>query len=49
MGGFLRIFRFPLGSHSDYRLLKFVLKITAAKKVDFGRRGGGQAWPQVRI
>ena len=45
----MRIFGFPLGSNSDHRLLKFVLKITAAKKVDFGRRGGGQAWPQVRI
>ena len=32
MDGFLRIFRFPLGSNSDFRVLKFMLKITAAKK-----------------
>ena len=38
-----------MGSNSDFKLLKFVLKITAAKKIDFERRGGGQAWPQVRI
>ena len=45
----MRIFRFPLGSHSDYRLLKFVLKITATKKVDFWEHGGGAGDPQVRI
>ena len=38
-----------MGSHSEHRLVKFVLKITSAKKVDFGRYGGGAAWPQVRI
>ena len=32
LGGFLRIFGIPLGSNSDFRLLKFMLKITAAKK-----------------
>ena len=41
MDGFFRIFGFPLGSNSDFRLLKFVFKITAAKKVDFWRHGGG--------
>ena len=49
LGGFLRIFRFPLGSHSDYRLLKFVLKITAAKKLIFWGGGGRGREPQVRI
>ena len=38
-----------MDSNSDFRLLKFVLKITAAKKVDFGGHGGGAARPQVRI
>ena len=32
LGRFLRIFGFPLGSNSEHGLLKFVLKITAAKK-----------------
>ena len=40
---------FPLGSNSDHRLVKFVLKITSAKKVIFWEHGGGAARPQVRI
>ena len=49
MDGFLRIFGFPLGSNSDFRLLKFVFKITAAKKLILGGAGGRGRGPRVRI
>ena len=38
-----------MDSDSDFRLLKFMLKITAAKKYDFWEHGGGYGDPRVRI
>ena len=39
----MRIFGSPLGSHSEHRQVKFMLKITSAKKVIFWKHGGGAA------